>query len=253
MLGVAEVSDYLSGLMNRPVDAHAPLRLSSAQRARFSAWLGQHATPVDETVLHGEFTLQGLLAGSPADQGARACGAAATSAAARNSTVSPPGGFSLGIDIQNVEELLRNVNRNDFKADPELVRMFTLRELSYAHSSPTPDETLAGIFAAKEAIRKCTPRPFVNQEEFQSIEVLPDNDGRPHAKDYEISISHSGGFAVAVACRSATAGPFALRDAVQRPDLPDRGSPRLHRPLLLLLIVLIGIFGGLLAELLISH
>lgn len=113
--------------------------------------------------------------------------------------------LDVGIDIQAIDELMAGVaNRDDFKGDPELLRLFTMRELSYAQSRPGPSETLAGLFAAKEAMRKCLGGASIDAEAFRALEVLPDEYGRPVAAGFSLSISHSGNFAIAVANRVRT-------------------------------------------------
>lgn len=193
-IDAAAAADYLGKLLNRPVTADTTLRLSSAQRARFNGWLHNQGMVADAARLAGEFTLTALLSGAGS--------AVAAAGAAPPSAVSSSTAGALGIDIQSISELMAGKRGNDFKADAELLRLFTLQELSYAQARPHPGETLAGLFAAKEAIRKCIGGPTLSTEAFRALEVLPDDSGRPVAAGYDISISHSGDFAVAVACRT---------------------------------------------------
>jgi hypothetical protein len=84
---------------------------------------------------------------------------------------------------------------SDPKDDPELLALYTFKELSYAQSKPNPLQTLAGLFSAKEAIIKCSKQ----KKNFADIEILPDENGRPYTPDFLISISHSVDYVVAIA------------------------------------------------------
>jgi hypothetical protein len=84
---------------------------------------------------------------------------------------------------------------SDPKLDPEMLAMFTMRELSYAQSKPNPAQTLAGIFAAKEAVLKSSNE----HANISKLEVLPNLDGKPLIEGYAISISHSKDYVVAIA------------------------------------------------------
>jgi len=79
--------------------------------------------------------------------------------------------------------------------------VFSTHELAGA---PTM-ETLAGMFAAKEAIIKALE---MKAGDWQEIEIVKNKSGRPEAKllevhskilSHDISISHDGGYAMAVA------------------------------------------------------
>jgi len=58
----------------------------------------------------------------------------------------------------------------DPKTDNRLLTTFTSKELSYAQSKGCPSQTLIGIFAAKEAVQKCTQYKI----KLTDIEILPD-------------------------------------------------------------------------------
>ena len=201
-MAIDAAAEYLARLLNRPINAAATLRLSSAQRARFNAWLHGQGLSADEKALAGEFTLEALLIGLVP--------VAAASPKASAPADSNPETRLLGVDIQSISELMTGKQLSDLKADAELLRIFTLREISYAQAKPVPAETLAGIFAAKEAVRKCMGEPILASEDFRALEVLPDATGRPRLAGYEISISHSGDYALAVACRGTAALPIPI-------------------------------------------
>lgn len=103
----------------------------------------------------------------------------------------PPG---IGIDIESVDNF-KTVS--DYRADSFYSSNFTESEISYCLLKSNPVESLCGIFAAKEAIQK-SDNQFA-QIALKEIEITHTSQGKPYFKNYEISISHSNGFAVAVA------------------------------------------------------
>src|SRR5262249_30902493 len=113
-------------------------------------------------------------AGARADGGADPNGSARATSSARangdahahrgaHATVAPPpvsnlpervlaGVLSVGIDLQVAAELIDEEAARDPKSSAELARIFSARELSYAIAKGTVRDTLAGLFAAKEAL-----------------------------------------------------------------------------------------------------
>ena len=210
-------AEYLAKLLSRPVTSHTVLRLSSAQRARFGGWLNSHGMGDGGASLGSEFTLNSLFSGTPP---------AGNLVRIEDVRTRPKDDAlpELGVDIQSISELMANIKDGDLKANPEMVNLFTLREISYAQSRPNTAETLTGVFAAKEAIRKCRRGPALSPEEFRNIEVLPDTDGQPKASGYQISISHSSDFAVAVALRMPPAPVVPCQPSMQVPKVSGGSS-----------------------------
>ena len=104
--------------------------------------------------------------------------------------------FGLGLDVQLISELGIKAS-SDLKTNKEFKSIFTSTEIAYAEAKVNTIETLAGIFAAKEAILKSgyfTARPSLNE-----IEISHDQDGSPYFNNFKISISHSGDYAIAIA------------------------------------------------------
>ncbi len=189
------VAEYLTRLLNKPLTPDAAVILSSAQRARFHAWLSANHIAFNEAVLGQSFSIDKLLGGPNS----------ASSSAPRNSMPAipigiPTGQNRLGVDIQKISELFPVDLPDDLKASAELKTIFTPKELSYAQTRATPIATLTGIFAAKEAMLKC----MVASTEgipLSNYEILPDANGRPTIAGFQLSISHSGEYAVAIAQR----------------------------------------------------
>lgn len=187
-----EILEYFSGLLNKPVDGSAFLALSSAQRVRVYAWLTERNIIFNEDLLNQQFTVNELINKTlPLVD----LGAFNLNPLSQGSKANFSSGLNVGIDIQEVKELFPHKLPPDPKSDAELLKIFTLNELSYAQSKHNPEVTLTGIFSAKEAIQKASDIKLI----LCNIEVLPDKNGRPTHKDYALSISHSGEYAVAIA------------------------------------------------------
>ena len=106
----------------------------------------------------------------------------------------------VGLDVVDVDRF-----RVVLKRSPSLTeRFFTEEERSYCSHKTDPAIHFAGTFAAKEAVMKVlglTPAPAWARR----IEVSRDADGAPIARvggrEVSVSISHDGGYAVAIALR----------------------------------------------------
>jgi phosphopantetheine--protein transferase-like protein len=197
-MSTGSLIEYLSTLLNRPVAASQHVTLSSAQRARLLGWLESQGRSVDADAIKGSFEV-GALAIEPRQSEALPARKPARTSA-RSAGLTPPRLPGVGIDIQSVSELISPKALIDLKADSELRAIFSLRELSYASAKDSPADTLAGIFAAKEALRKADPGLL--HQALTDIEILPDDSGAPTWPGFAISISHSAGMAVAIAIQT---------------------------------------------------
>jgi holo-[acyl-carrier protein] synthase len=108
-------------------------------------------------------------------------------------------------EVARVEELM--------SSQPGLQeRVFTPRELAYCYRRRRAGEHLAGRWAAKEAVLKSLGTGIGPRTEWTDIEVVNDRGGHPRVRLYgeveavarslgmqhiDISLSHSGGLAVA--------------------------------------------------------
>ena len=110
----------------------------------------------------------------------------------------------VGIDIV---EIKRFIDFTD-KSDIQLLKMFTASELDYCFEKTPPSNSLAGKFAAKEAIKKILINQGMSISHLKEIEILNDKNGKPFVNSslleringkIKISISHDGGFAIAIA------------------------------------------------------
>lgn len=156
-------------------------KLSSAKKARFFSWC-----------IENDFNHVQLSESHSSNENVDTI---------KNENANDLEGFSVGIDIQVVEDI-SPANVTEWKSSKELERVFSIRELSYAEASSSPCETLAGIFAAKESLIKAG---VVSQgDNMASIEVDHNIHGKPIFPGYSLSIAHDGGYAVAVAVKNTT-------------------------------------------------
>ena len=115
--------------------------------------------------------------------------------------------LDIGIDIIEIERIKEAINNNA----RFLNKIFTDDEIKYFESKGFKHESIAGNFAAKEAISKAIGRG-IRDFNFKDIEVLRNELGKPIVKTYnnlqqicidynvleiKVSISHCKEYAVA--------------------------------------------------------
>jgi phosphopantetheine--protein transferase-like protein len=98
---------------------------------------------------------------------------------------------SAGIDIQVINELPDTI---DFWEEQFYISKFTSDEIAYCVSKNNPKQSFSGLYSCKEAIIKCN-----NQIRWDEINILHDINGKPKFKDFNLSISHSNEYSVAIA------------------------------------------------------
>jgi len=106
----------------------------------------------------------------------------------------------LGIDIIKISKF-KKITQKDYSF---WSKFFTKEEWDYSFSRPGPAQSLAGIFAAKEAVFKAIGSE--DKKDFTKIGISHAKSGQPIAsiKNIEktrvnVSISHEKDYAVAVA------------------------------------------------------
>lgn len=114
----------------------------------------------------------------------------------------------IGVDIVKVSRIADLKNKEKF-----LEKVFTKSELSYIAKKKNRDETIAGFFAAKEAISKVFGTG-IGKISFYDMEIFHDTLGKPYVElteegqkklyklglsQIELSISHEKDFAIATA------------------------------------------------------
>lgn len=115
--------------------------------------------------------------------------------------------LDIGVDIVEIDRIKDAINKNE----KFLYRLFTDNEIEYFKSKGFKVETIAGNFAAKEAISKSIGMG-IRDYSFKDIEVLRNSLGKPIVKTYnnlnkicidynvleiKVSISHSEKYAIA--------------------------------------------------------
>lgn len=113
----------------------------------------------------------------------------------------------IGTDIIEIDRIKKSIETKAF-----FNRVYTLYEQNYINSKAIPEETAAGIFAAKEAIFKAFGTGIGGELSFLEIEINHKPNGKPKVilnnkasdmlknmgyKSCEISISHCKSYAVA--------------------------------------------------------
>jgi len=151
----------------------------------------------------------------------------------------------VGIDI----EAIRNLpDVADYWESPFYKSHFTNTEIGFCLLQPKPLETFAGLWSAKEALKKTAPQWA--QLDWQAIEVAHESDGSPYLvvegadlrPEYSASISHTSEFSIAVVVRvrNAEAPKDITITAPTLPRLPERTSPtRSSRAMSLLLFAIL--------------
>src|SRR5688500_15746048 len=127
----------------------------------------------------------------------------------------------IGIDAVDIERLRRLLSRSP-RAES---RLFTEAERSYCKGHSDPVLHLAGTLATKEAVIKAASLgPLVSWS--RRIEVQRGNFGAPAVKidgddapKIEVSISHDGGLAVAIAVVRDRGSDLQVKRSGPRPNL----------------------------------
>lgn len=101
----------------------------------------------------------------------------------------------IGTDIIEISRIEKAIKNENF-----LSRVYTKNEIAYANTKSKKEETLAGIFCAKESIVKAKGTGFKG-EKFHNLEILHDENGKPFVNDENIliTISHCTKYATATA------------------------------------------------------
>jgi len=103
----------------------------------------------------------------------------------------------IGIDIQARSSM---PEAEDFRSDPFYTDNFSPRELAHCLQQRDPLLSLAGIWAAKEAVLKAGAGSQ-GKRGLANIEIAHDATGAPVFSNCLLSISHDHGVAVAVCIR----------------------------------------------------
>lgn len=216
-----EIIAGLSGKDEEQINAATPLNAvlpGSLGRIRFEAALrnklGVANAGTQQAITFGDLcrilNIEGDSAGPLVSTGTEAV--AYTSAGSTNTEVALSG-IQVGIDVEIIASLPET---SDYWEHEFYKSTFSPREIAYAMLQPSPRETFAGIWCAKEALRKV--RPGLVQAEWSALEVVHDTSGKPAMRvegksaGGALSISHTSDIAMAV---------FVAGELAQLPPIKD--------------------------------
>lgn len=118
--------------------------------------------------------------------------------------------MSIGIDIVNINRIKKIIEKS---RDKFYEKIFTEKEINYIFKRNHKSQTIAGLFASKEAVSKVFGKG-IGDINWKDIEILHDNNGKPflninkkikqnfkkiNLSDIQISISHEKNYAIAFA------------------------------------------------------
>jgi phosphopantetheine--protein transferase-like protein len=199
---------YVSRMTGEQVAAGTQVILSSTQRVQLIGWLNAQGVTADinrfKSNLISVDQLLAIAAGS--DVPDAPAGAAekpirkAPLASKKYSVGAAPQMLGVGIDIQPVDAM---PEASDYRTDSFYKGNFSPRELAHCIEKGSPRESLAGIWAAKEALLKAGAASRPANGALGEIEISYDAAGAPRYPNCLISISHAAGVAVAVCIRTA--------------------------------------------------
>ena len=181
---------YLQRFTGTHTGSADAVRLTSVQKAAFASWMRREAINFAPAVLQrGTFSIATLL-------GSDVAGSVTAPSLPMRSMPSqaPSSRLRIGIDLEQIASLPDAV---DYREHEFYRDNFTPKEIAYCLQRPDTKASLCGLWAAKEAILKvCGIERSASG--LRAIEILHDDDGQPRCDSGELSISHSGGFCIAV-------------------------------------------------------
>jgi len=192
------VVESLKKILGDDFKTESTYRVTSVKAHHILGILSANGLEVPREEFKRKFNLNDLIA-RYGNTGMRSSGSEESPKYGFNSDVVKPGNTNLhrgiGIDIQSVEDIYPGALPVDLKSDAILCQMFSYKELSYVGYSINIRESLAALWAAKEAVFKAGH----GKVELADIEIRHLKNGRPVVDDFELSISHDAGIATAIA------------------------------------------------------
>lgn len=138
---------------------------------------------------------------------------------------------NIGIDVEEISAMPKV---DDLREDDFYKMNFSPSEIAYCILKPDSYASLAGLFAAKEAIVKADHQ--YRSRPFSSIVIDHLPNGKPVHEKFHLSISHTNNTAVAVAVRIES-GLLAQSSKISEPSAPV-GSSSLSLILITVSIIL---------------
>ena len=109
--------------------------------------------------------------------------------------------ISVGTDIVKISRIKKLLNNKRF-----IHKIFSIEEIEYCLSRPSPELSFSGKFAGKEAVKKAlySSRIINNIPTFKCIRILNKKNFSPFVEidlyqniDFSISVSHEKNYAIA--------------------------------------------------------
>lgn len=203
----AKLLAFLERLMGESVRTTDSISMSSTQRARLIAWLNQNSVPASfDQLPSNRIRIADLLIGAGFSSEERPGAQIGITEPDRGNwpeersaqTRRSGSVVGLGIDIQACSSMPQV---DDFRSDAFYSANFSAVELAHCIQQGDPLLSLAGLWAAKEAIIKSGAAAREKNVGLARIEVLHNSDGSPQYRNCLISISHDHGIAVGVCIR----------------------------------------------------
>lgn len=116
---------------------------------------------------------------------------------------------NIGLDIETLANL---PEADDFREHTFYRQNFTDKEISYCSLRNNPRQSFLGLFCAKEALCKVSPK--LAKKMFNQIEISHADGGRPVYKGYLLSISHTADMATAIAVKDIKPEPQPIIEQV---------------------------------------
>jgi holo-[acyl-carrier protein] synthase len=135
---------------------------------------------------------------------------------------------TVGIDLERVDSI---PEAGDYREDEFCKNIFTPREIAYALLQPSPRQSLAAMWCAKEAFRKAVPA-YLGSDWNRTV-VSHANQGKPYivvdgkTAPGTLSLTHAGDLALAVfVAAPAPVAPQPLVDELrtQTPGAPPKSG-----------------------------
>lgn len=199
---------YVARMTGEPVAAGSQIILSSTQRVQLIGWLNGQGVAADinrfKSNLISVDQLLAIAAGSDVPNAPASAPEQPLRKAVlptkKYSVAAAPAMLGVGIDIQPVDAM---PEASDYRTDSFYKGNFSARELAHCIEKGSPRESLAGIWAAKEAVLKAGAAVRPQDGAMGEIEITHDAAGAPGYPGCLVSISHDAGIAVAVCIRTA--------------------------------------------------
>jgi phosphopantetheine--protein transferase-like protein len=199
---------YVARMTGEPVAAGSQIILSSTQRVQLIGWLNGQGVAADINRFKSNLISVDQLLAIAAGSDVLDVPSSAPEQTVRNvvsptkkySVAAAPAMLGVGIDIQPVDAMPA---ASDYRTDSFYKGNFSARELAHCIEKGSPRESLAGIWAAKEAVLKAGAAVRPQDGAMGEIEITHDAAGAPGYPGCLVSISHDAGIAVAVCIRTA--------------------------------------------------